>query len=217
MDELTRVLLIGDYSPFLTWLQLLLDEIPDIALMGIVKDGLGALGRVLVERPDIVIVGCQLLGTLEAETVETVRHLAAFASILIFADHDSAGGARSLLQAGAVGCLLTDSSTTDTIVEAIRDAGHASRQRRSTREPSPIGQPHSAVNRPPELTQRESQVLALLRGGASNKEISRTLKITERTVEFHVSNILRRTGQATRLQVALWASERVQSSRLNTN
>ncbi|MGW2921938.1 LuxR C-terminal-related transcriptional regulator [Streptomyces angustmyceticus] len=53
------------------------------------------------------------------------------------------------------------------------------------------------------LTARERQVLLLLGGGPSNGELSRRLRISERTVKAHISRILIKTGQSTRLQAAM--------------
>ncbi|MET7798308.1 helix-turn-helix transcriptional regulator [Streptomyces decoyicus] len=54
-----------------------------------------------------------------------------------------------------------------------------------------------------QLTDREKQVLLLLGGGPSNGELSRRLKISERTVKAHISRILIKTGQSSRLQAAM--------------
>lgn len=216
MDETIRVLLIGDYSPFLIWLQLLLEEASDIILLGLVNNGLEALGRVLEERPDVVILGCQLLGTVETGAAEAVKHMALLTNVLMYSSLADDTNVHSLLQAGAAGCLLVDAPT-NAIIEAIRAAAQAGSDRRSTGESYSIGLAHSEMQQPLGLTERESQVMELMSRGSSNKEISRALKITERTVEFHVSNILRRTGQATRLQAVLWAADRSRPSRLEAN
>ena len=56
-----------------------------------------------------------------------------------------------------------------------------------------------------ELTAREAEVLACLGDGMSNKQIARSLGISVRTVTVHVSNLLRKTGSASRTEAALWA------------
>ncbi len=58
---------------------------------------------------------------------------------------------------------------------------------------------------PEVLTEREHEVLALVAEGASNKEIARTLSISERTARTHVSNILTKLHLGSRTQAALWA------------
>ncbi len=57
------------------------------------------------------------------------------------------------------------------------------------------------------LTEREREVLALVTAGKSNKEIAQTLSITVRTVDFHVSNILKKLEVASRVEAAVWAKE----------
>jgi DNA-binding NarL/FixJ family response regulator len=60
----------------------------------------------------------------------------------------------------------------------------------------------------PELTAREREVIGCLAEGMSNKQIARALGISVRTVTVHVSNLLRKTGAASRTEAALWAVHR---------
>ena len=59
----------------------------------------------------------------------------------------------------------------------------------------------------PALTDRELEVVRLVTQGFSNKEIGEALKVKERTVEFHVGNVLRKLGVASRVEAAVWAKE----------
>lgn len=61
---------------------------------------------------------------------------------------------------------------------------------------------------PADLTAREREVLGCLAEGMSNKQIARALGISVRTVTVHVSNLLRKTGAASRTEAALWALQR---------
>lgn len=75
-------------------------------------------------------------------------------------------------------------------------------------EPSPE---HLSVPPEPigaELTAREVEVLGCLAAGMSNKQVARSLGISVRTVTVHVSNLLRKTGSASRTEAALWAVRR---------
>src|SRR5438445_548433 len=58
------------------------------------------------------------------------------------------------------------------------------------------------------LTGREREIAALIARGKANREIAETLVLSERTVEYHVSNILAKLGAASRAQIAAWATER---------
>jgi DNA-binding NarL/FixJ family response regulator len=84
--------------------------------------------------------------------------------------------------------------------------------RRSGGNPSVLGELLAGAAEPaltraaePELTGREREVLRCLAGGMSNKQVARHLDISIRTVAVHVSNVLRKTGSASRTEAALWA------------
>ena len=57
----------------------------------------------------------------------------------------------------------------------------------------------------PKLTPREREIVVLVAGGLTNKEIGATLFVSEHTVKNHVSNIYRKLGMDERTQLALWA------------
>ena len=67
-----------------------------------------------------------------------------------------------------------------------------------------------------DLTAREREVLGLLAEGMPNKQIARVLGISVRTVTVHVSNLLRKTGAASRTEAALWALQRGPSTPVRT-
>ena len=109
-----------------------------------------------------------------------------------------------MLEAGAVGYLLK-SEAPEVIVAAVRSAVEGG----SYFSP-PVAAKIAAWARgdlPAGLTRREIEVLRLVAEGLSNKEIAHRLKVTERTAEFHVGNILRKLGVASRVEAAMWARE----------
>jgi RNA polymerase sigma factor (sigma-70 family) len=108
--------------------------------------------------------------------------------------------------AGAVGYLLKNEAP-ERIVEAVRRAARGgtlwtpeqlARVRRWQEEVAQVRE---------SLTEREQEVLALVAGGLSNKEIAQQLTVTVRTVDFHVSNILRKLDVASRVEAAVWVKE----------
>ena len=74
-------------------------------------------------------------------------------------------------------------------------------------EPGPQ-QPAPEEDAAPQLSPREQEVLREIARGASNKEIARTLDIAETTVKIHVQHILRKLGLSSRVQAAVYASDR---------
>src|SRR2546430_9074196 len=67
--------------------------------------------------------------------------------------------------------------------------------------------PHRAPAALHGLTARESQIVALIAAGASNKEIADRLAITERTVKAHLTNVFQKLGLSSRLHLAIRRSE----------
>lgn len=123
------------------------------------------------------------------------------------------------LTAGQVGQILdhvyADSRPSPEVAEAVwrRTGGNPYRL---TELLATAGGPEALADAPlpsylqeqPELTAREREVIGCLAEGMSNKQIARALGISVRTVTVHVSNLLRKTGAASRTEAALWAVQR---------
>ena len=123
---------------------------------------------------------------------------------MILTSHLDRGKIEAALQAGAIGYTLKDGDL-DELERAVRvavdgDYPIAPRAARLLLESRP-----PAAHAKPKLSQREREVLALAARGYANKEIARTLWITERTVKGHFTRIFRKIGVADRTQAALWA------------
>ena len=110
------------------------------------------------------------------------------------------------IRAGATSYLLKDVAATD-LARAIRGARagqaqlHPEVARRLMQQVTSPRKPEAGA----QLTEREREVLRLLAEGRSNKEIARSLVVSERTVKGHVSNILGKLGLQDRTQAALFA------------
>ena len=74
--------------------------------------------------------------------------------------------------------------------------------------PSPAPERPSTGARRPDLTRREKEVAALVAQGLTNRQIAKELVVSERTVENHVANILKKVGVHSREQVAASITER---------
>ena len=122
---------------------------------------------------------------------------------------------RAALDAGAVGYLLKDAEP-DEVLAGIRAVSRgesplhprAARALLSARRPQSAGDDSAdGVGGDPVsvLTDREVEVLSLVRTGLANKQIARRLGITERTVKAHLSSIFQRLDVTDRTQAALWA------------
>jgi DNA-binding NarL/FixJ family response regulator len=153
---------------------------PDVVLMDLlmpVMDGITAIGLIRKAQPDVEVVA--LTSVLEdASVVGAVR-------------------------AGAIGYLLKNTEG-DELRRAVRAAAAGEVQlapEAATRLMNELRQPEPSEH----LTERETEVLKLVAGGASNKAIAAALSIGERTVKTHVSSVMAKLGVQSRTQAALFA------------
>ena len=156
---------------------------PDIVLLDVRmpgNDGLNALGRIKLERPNMQLL---VLSTYDNPTII----------------------ARSLAL-GASGYLIKTASS-DEVVDAVRRTA-AGESLWSPDEVRKLGT-HATMRLTDDvevpLTKRESEVLGQLALGLTNKEIAKVLGISYETVKEHVQHILRKVGVSDRTQAAVWA------------
>ena len=144
-----------------------------------VMDGVEATRGILRRQPDSIVV-----------------------VLTSFSDHQRVNDA---LRAGAVGYLLKDCDPRD-LLAAVRAAaeGHAPLDPRITRALLPVDRGRVTGEG---ISARELQVLRLAARGLANKQIGRSLGISERTVKAHLGKVFRQIGVTDRTSAALWARE----------
>lgn len=180
-----RLLMIDDHPVLRAGLANLLDQQPDFEIVGQAGTGEEAIRIVADCKPDVCLLDLRLPGMSGFETLRQLSRLAPKARVLVFTSSDSADDADRALAEGAAGFI---SKTIDhsEIVSAIRDVHHG---RAGISKGVAAHQPAVSSGI---LTDRELEVLMLLRKGLSNPEIGRQLCITERTVKGHVTAILKK-------------------------
>ncbi|MCG8367358.1 MAG: response regulator transcription factor, partial [Pseudanabaenales cyanobacterium] len=131
--------------------------------------------------------------------------------VLILTTHEEDKYLIEAMQQGAIGYLLKNTPPEDfiqivqTTHKGYMQFGPSLRQK-LCQQLKPPARPKKPGN-PKGVTPREQEVLQLIAEGASNREIARILKITEKTVKNHVSNILNRVDLRDRTQLAVWATK----------
>ncbi|MEV5316769.1 response regulator transcription factor [Streptomyces sp. NPDC052687] len=209
-----RVLIADDQQMVRQGFTVLLNTKPDIEVIGQAVDGLDAVAKVAELDPDVVLMDIRMpeLGGIEATrrvTASTQR-----TRVLVLTTFDLDEYVYEALRAGASGFLLKDASA-DQLAEAVRvvAAGDAllapGVTRRLITEFSRLGgAPRAPLKeRVADLTERETEVLALIARGLSNAEIARQLVVAEQTVKTHVGRILVKLGLRDRTQAAVFAYE----------
>jgi len=200
-----HVLLADDHPTLWLGLRVLLESAPDIEVVAEAERGEEALAKILALQPDVAVLDCQLPGFPGPEVAREIRRRGLPTRVLALSAYRYEHYIRGMLKAGAVGCLLKEEAP-EAIVEAVR----AAVQGGMCFSPGVADLVKAILEGkgPAKLTEREREVLRLMAEGLSNKEIALKLTITERTVEFHVGNILRKLEVASRVEAVVWAKER---------
>ena len=207
---MTTVLIVDDHPIFRDGLAGLLATLPEIEVTGTAGTASEAVTAIRHNPPDVVLMDINLPGTSGVEATRQAAQIAPGTAVLVVTMVDDDDTVFAALAAGARGYVLKGASA-DEIAAALRTvaaggatfgAGVASRLLAQTpaRPSGPAAQPW-----PEDLTTREREVLDLLAEGASNQKIARSLGISLKTVQNHVSRILDKLQAADRTQAALRA------------
>ena len=195
--DVIRVLIADDHPMFRDGLRVVLSTEPTLEVVGEAADGLEAVTLAEQLQPDVVVMDLNLPSLNGIEATRQVVAASPHIAVLVLTMFDDDDNVFSALRAGARGYLLKGAGHED-VVAAIRAvvAGAAifgpAIARRIQRY---FATPQRSAPFP-QLTEREREVLELVAQGRSNPEIGRTLRISDKTVRNHVSNLF------TKLQVA---------------
>jgi NarL family two-component system response regulator LiaR len=205
--EPIRVLLVDDHPPFRIGMRVLLEQHPGIQVVGEAESGRTALAAVAQLQPDVVVLDCQL-PDLDGPTVAAeLQASGARPHLLALSAYDDLKYIRGLLAAGATGYLLK-SEATETIVAAVQAAAEG----KAYFSASVAAQLATLARTPADPlvtpTAREREVLACLARGLTNAEIARELGVVERTVAFHIENLLSKLAVENRTEAVVEAIRR---------
>jgi NarL family two-component system response regulator LiaR len=205
-SEAITVLIVDDHVVVRQGLRTYLELQDGIDIVGEASNGVEAIKKTLKLEPDVVFMDLVMpeldgiAGARETGALSTKTKVIALTS---FAVDDKIFPA---IEAGAAGYLLKDVSPTD-LVNAIR----ATHRGEAQLHPEVAKKLMDGFARRPsqpslyDLTPRELDVLRLVGGGMSNREIAAQLSISQKTVKTHVSGILSKLGLADRTQAAIFA------------
>ncbi|WP_394169341.1 response regulator [Saccharospirillum alexandrii] len=214
MSESVNVMLVDDQTLVREGIKSLLQLAGHIEILGEASDGVEALEALNTLTPDVILMDIRMPRLDGIETLKTLTAQGSAIPVIILTTFDDHELVLSAIRAGARGFLLKDVSL-ESLVEAI-DAVHRGEtliqpavtervlkgftelQTQSKVERDPIQEP---------LTQREIEIVRLMAGGYSNKEISRAIFKSEGTIKNHVSNILAKLNVRDRTRAVLKALE----------
>jgi DNA-binding NarL/FixJ family response regulator len=217
-EEPVTVVVADDQSAVREGLVLLLGTLPGITVAGEAADGDAAVQLVATVQPQVVLMDLNMPGCdgVAATARITAEHPGTRVVVLTtYADDESIIRA---LQAGALGYLTKEATRAEigravhaaAAGQAILDPGVQQRLlSAAARAPGAPGVPAApgvpGAGADDELTPREAEVLRLIAAGQSNREIARTLFVSEATVKTHVNRIFAKTGSRDRAQATGYA------------
>jgi DNA-binding NarL/FixJ family response regulator len=211
-----RVVLVDDQALVRTGLRMILDNVPDIEVVGEAATGSAAVDLVVSTSPDVVLMDIRMPGMDGVRATEAIlaERGAESPRVLVLTTFDLDEYVYAALRAGASGFLLKD-ALADDLVSAVRvvAAGEAMLAPTVTRrllDRIATDLPASHPREHPKLallTGREREVLQHLARGLSNAEIADRLSLSPGTVKTHVGHILTKLDLRDRVQAVVFAYE----------
>jgi len=204
-----RIVLVDDQTLIRSGIHGLLDLTEDIRVVGEAGDAAAALDVIGREKPDLVLLDVRMPGGSGIDVLQGLKLSGFLPPCILLTTFDDDDALLEGMRCGAKGFLLKDISL-ERLADAIRAvAGGASlfrpviteRVLKSMREQNAPEFP--SLDRPDELTARETEILALMAGGFNNREIGGVLGTSEGTVKNQVSSILSKLGVRDRVRAVL--------------
>ena len=206
-----RVVVVDDHAMFRSGVKAEIGAAVDV--IGEAADAEAAVAVILARRPDVVLLDVHLPGGGGVEVLQRVHAKEPDQKFLALSVSDAAEDVIGVIRAGARGYVTKSISGTE-LVDAIRrvadgDAVFSPRLAGFVLDAFSgaidIASVDSDLDR---LSQREREVLRLIARGYAYKEVARELFISIKTVETHVSSVLRKLQLSNRHQLTRWATDR---------
>lgn len=209
-DGLVRVFLVDDHRLFLSGVRTELGERFDI--VGSAGDVAGAIRGITATGPDVVLLDVHMPDGGGLAVIREVRRNSPDVRFLALSVSDAAEDVIAVIRAGARG-YVTKSIAPEDLARAIErvqagDAVFSPRLAGFVLDAFASNAPAPADPELDQLTPREREVLRLIARGYAYKQIARQLSISVKTVETHVSSVLRKLQLSSRYELTRWAADR---------
>jgi DNA-binding NarL/FixJ family response regulator len=207
-----KILIADDHAMLRYGLKQILELENDLEVIGQAGDGDEAIELAKKLLPDVILMDINMPGTDGIQAIEKLKLESHQFKIIVLTIHEDREYLLKTIHSGAVGYILKDTEP-DILIKAIRTVyqGQSYIQPSMTKdliqEVSNIGDTKKEKDESEnvDLTEREIEVINLIADGLSNKEIASELKISEKTVKNHVSNLFKKLNIVDRTQAAIYA------------
>jgi two-component system NarL family response regulator len=207
-----RVLVVDDHALFRRGLEMVLEQEPDIDVVGEAEDGAEAVQKAVETTPDIVLMDVRMPKRGGIDACTAIKDAVPSTKIIMLTISDEEADLYDAIKAGAMGYLLKEISIEE-VASAIR-AVHGGQSLISPSMASKLLTEFAAMVKKtderqqvpaPRLTDREMEVLKLVAKGLNNRDIAKQLFISENTVKNHIRNILEKLQLHSRMEAVVYA------------
>lgn len=212
IEDVIRVLLVDDHQVMREGTRVLLEQVPDIQVVAEADTQEAAVGMAQQYKPTIALLDIKLREGNGLEAARTIRQTVPETRILILSAHEHDQYVRAALRIGVHGYILKDASSNE-VVDAIRKVAGggtvlgpsiAAKIVRSFSTDGHLSHTEGAAV----LSRREMDVLELMAAGVKNVDIGGRLGISQKTIETHITNILKKLQAKTRTEAVRVAISR---------
>lgn len=209
--ETIRVLIVDDHPIFRDGMRQLLESVSGFEVVGEGSSGEDAVRMTAELSPDVVLMDIGMPSMNGIEATRAVLDVRPSARVLVLTMYEEPDSVFAALRAGARGYLLKDAESED-ITRAVRAVANGDAifgpavAERLTAFFQP-GAPRRSPTPFPELTQRETEVLALISRGMTNQEMASHFGVSLKTIQNHVANVLGKLHVVDRTQAAIRGRE----------
>jgi DNA-binding NarL/FixJ family response regulator len=200
-----KVLLVDDHPVVRSGIRTLIEQVPDIDVIGEASNGAEALRMTRELTPDVLLLDMEMPDISGNQVASQLQREGSSVRILALSAHDDKQYIQELLSIGAAGYLVKE-EVPEAIIEAVRGVARGEQGWVSRRIAAQLSNwMREDVQEKTELTPREIEVLKTVVAGKTNQEIGLVLGISEKTVEKHLEGIFTKLGVASRVEAAVLA------------
>jgi DNA-binding NarL/FixJ family response regulator len=207
-----NVMLVDDQNLVRKGVRSLLELSEEIEVIAEAADGAEAIRMIPDVNPDVVLLDMRMPGLSGIDVLRELSQNNALPPTIILTTFDDDEVVLAGIRLGARGYLLKDIALADLVnaIKTVAEGGSIVKPavtQRLLKGLENLQNDFSSLDQPDPLTDRETEILRLMAGGYSNKEIANSLGVAEGTVKNHVSNILSKMGVRDRTRAVLKAFE----------
>jgi two-component system response regulator NreC len=204
-----QVLIAEDHQTVRDGLRVLIEREPGMQVVGEAADGLEVIAKAKELQPHVIVMDVSMPGMSGLNATRKLKQIMSDTHIIALTRHSESGYLNEMLQAGASGYVLKQSSSEE-LIRAIKAVVSGKNyldpaittevvRKYSTSESKTLSGSIESIS------QREAEVLSLIAAGYSNKEIAVRLDISVKTVEAHKANSMRKLGLKSRIDIVHFA------------